>query len=326
MATDDNLIGQEELRRLLTAVLDRGTISHAILLSGPAGSGKKSWGRLLAKTLLCRERTAAEPCLGCQSCLSFNRGNNPGYVNLRPEGKKLKTEQVKAVKEGFYLAGGIKVCLVEDADNMTAEAASSLLKILEDPPAGLTFILLAEKLGKLPDTIVSRCQSYFLRPLAAEELAVFLEQHHGLAAEKAVLVARISGGLPGYALELAVDESLDDRIAEARSLAYNLAVSKNPAHHLLGWAGQLALQEDIFPVLRLLAMIYRDGLLMNLCRSGDQLSLREQPLIWLEKIRPDGLEDAVLLINQAVYEMAATNVNRRLLLEKTLIMLQRRLS
>lgn len=326
MSNAENLLGQEELRCLLTAALESGKITHAILLSGPAGSGKKSWGRQLAKTLLCQKRTGAEPCLKCQSCLSFERDNNPGYTNLRPDGKKLKTEQVKAVKESFYLAGSIKVCLIEEADKMTAEASSSLLKILEDPPAGLTFILLAEQPGQLPDTIVSRCQSYYLRPLPAKDLAGFLEKEKGLAAEKAALVARISSGLPGYALELVADPALDERIAEARTLAYNLAVGRNPVHHLLGWAEQLALKEDLLPVLELLAMIYRDGLMQNLCRSGDQLQSHEQPLIWLEKIMPGDLEEAIILINQAVYELTATNVNRRLLLEKTLILLQRRLT
>ncbi|MBM4236594.1 MAG: hypothetical protein FJ152_09025 [Firmicutes bacterium] len=321
-----NLIGQEELRRLLTSTLESGKITHAILLRGPAGSEKRSWGRQLAKTLLCQERTTTEPCLKCQSCLSFDRDNNPGFTNLKPDGKTLKTEQVKAIKESFYLTGSIKICLIEEADKMTAEASSSLLKILEDPPAGLTFILLVEQPGQLPDTIVSRCQSYYLRPMPTEELARFLEQEKGMATEKAALVARISSGLLGYALELAADQSLDERIAEARTLAYNLAVGKNPVHHLMGWAEQLALKEDLLPVLELLAMIYRDGLMQNLCRSGDQLQSREQSLIWLEKLMPGDLEEAILLLNQAVYELVATNVNRRLLLEKTLILLQRRLT
>jgi hypothetical protein len=79
-------------------------------------------------------------------------------------------------------------------------------------------------------------------------------------------------------------------------------------------------------VLELLAMIYRDGLMQNLCRSGDRLQTREQALIWLEKIMPGDLEEAILLLNQAIYELAATNVNRRLLLEKTLLLMQRRLT
>lgn len=326
MLNAEYLIGQEELRRLLSAALESGKITHALLLNGPAGSGKKSWGRLLAKTLLCQDRTTAKPCLKCQSCHSFDRGNNTGFTHLKPDGKKLKTEQVKAVKESFYLSGSLKICLIEEAEKMTAEASSSLLKILEDPPAGLTFILLAEHPGQLPDTIVSRCQSYYLRPLPAQELAGFLEQKQGLTADQAALVARISSGLPGYALKLAADPSLDERIAEARTLAYNLAVGRNPVHQLLGWAEQLALKEDLLPVLELLAMIYRDGLMQNLCRSGDQPQPRDQSLIWLEKIMPGDFEEAILLLNQAVYELTVTNVNRRLLLERTLIMLQRRLT
>ncbi len=326
MTTVANMVGQKELRRLLTAAFTGGKVSHALLLIGPTGSGKKSWGRLLAKALLCHERTGAEACGECQSCRSFDRNNNPGYVSLKPDGTKLKTEQVKAVKRNFYLAGNAQVCLIEEAEKMTAEASSSLLKIFEEPPAGLTFILLVDEARRLPDTIVSRCQSYYLRPLAAKELAGLLERERGVSAEKAALLARISMGLPGHALALAADTTLDERIVEVKSLAYNLAVGRAPIYQLLGWADQLAQKEDLLPALELLAMIYRDGLMRNLCRSGDLVQPREQPLNWLEKIMPGDLEEAILLLNQVVHELETTNVNRRLLLEKTLILLQRRLT
>jgi DNA polymerase III subunit delta' len=322
----DQLVGQEEMRRLLEGALINDKISHAVMLVGPAGSGKKSWGRLLARALLCPNRRGAEACLKCRSCIAFDTGNHPDYFILRPDGRRLKTAQIRSIKAGFFLSGSNKVCLIERAETVTAEAAASLLKILEDPPDGLTFILLAEQSRVLPDTILSRCQSFYLQPLPAEKLAGLLRRNKNLEDEKALLLARISAGLPGIALRLADDETLDERIEEARSLAYKLAVGRDSVHQLLGWADQLAQKEDLVPLLELLTMIYRDGLMQNLCRGGDQPELPDQPLIWLEKIAPAALEEAVLLINKSVYEMLATNVNRRLLLEKTLLLLQRRLT
>jgi DNA polymerase III subunit delta' len=320
------LVGQDELRSLLTAAFTNNRIGHALMLIGPAGSGKKSWGRILAKTLLCKERSGVEACLKCHSCRSFDSGNHPGYYPLKPERQKLKTEQIRAVKESFFLAGSKKVCLIEEADKMTAEASSSLLKILEDPPDGLTFILLVEKTRLLPDTIISRCQSYYLRPLDVDELAAILNREKDLPVEKALLLARISAGVPGLALALADDEAFDERIEEAKTLAYNLAISRNPVHQLLNWAEQLARKDDLLAVLELLAMIYRDGLMQNLCRSGDRFQPQQTPLVWLEAIMPGDLEEAVLLLDKAVFEIYSTNVNRRLLLEKTLLALQRRFS
>ncbi len=325
MVKISQLAGQDELRSLLTSAFNSNKIGHALMLIGPAGSGKKSWGKVLAKALLCGARSGAEPCQECGSCRSFESGNHPGFFPLKPEKQKLKTEQIRSVKESFYLAGSRKVCLIEEADKMTAEASASLLKILEDPPPGLTFILLVEKIGLLKDTIISRCQHYYLRPLDTDQLAGILVREKNLPVEKATLLARISAGLPGHALRLADDETLDERIEEANILAYNLAVSRNPVHQLLNWAEKLAQNEDLIAVLEFLTMIYRDGLMQNLCRSGDRLQ-PQQPLIWLETIMPGDLEEAVLLLNNTVFELNSTNVNRRLLLEKTLIELQRRLT
>jgi DNA polymerase III subunit delta' len=326
VSVDEQLIGQEEMLSLLKASLINDKLSHAIMLNGPAGSGKKSWGRWLARSLLCPERQEASACLQCQSCRSFAADSHPDYFVIKPDGRKLKTAQIRNVKASFYLAGSKKVCLIEQADLMTAEACASLLKILEDPPADLTFILLTEQTRNLPDTIISRCQNYHLLPLPVDELAGLLCRNENLPPEKAQLLAIISAGLPGAALRLAADQDFDQRIEEARSLAYKLAVGSDPVIQLLNWAEQLAQKEDLLPILELLAMIYRDGLMQNLCRRGDRPDQLEQPSAWLEKIAPKGLEAAVLLLNQCACELLSTNVNRRLLLEKTLIMLQRRLT
>ncbi len=326
MPVEEQLIGQEEMLRLLKGSLINDQLSHALMLIGPNGSGKKSWGRWLARTLLCLNRQGASACLQCRSCRSFETGSHPDLFLIKPEGRNLKTAQIREVKANFYLAGSKKVCLIEQAEQMTAEACAALLKILEDPPTGLTFILLTEQTRDLPDTIISRCQSYYLLPLPVAQLAELLRRNKDLTSEKALLLAKISAGLPGAAFRLAADPGFDQRIEEARSLAYKLAVGRDPIIQLLGWAEQLAQKEDLLPVLELLAMIFRDGLLQNLCRSGDRPDQFEQSSVWLEKVAPTSLEAAVLLLNQCACALLSTNVNRRLLLEKTLILLQRRLT
>lgn len=326
MEIEKKIVGQPELRLLLDAALNNGKLSHALMLIGPAGSGKRSWGRQLARAILCPQRSGAEPCRQCRSCRSFASGSHPGYFQLKPAKRRLKTEQIREVKEHFYLAGGAKVCLIEQAETLTAEACAALLKILEEPPAGLTFILLVEQPRQLPDTILSRCQCYYLRPLAAEELTGLLVGEKEITYEKASLLARISAGLPGYAYMLAEDDALDEKIEEASNIAYKLAVGQDSVSQLFNWAEQLAQRDDLALLLELMAMIYRDGLMQNLCRSGDRPGQFDPPRGWLESIMPGRLEEAVLELNRALGELNATNVNRRLLLEKTFIVLQRRLN
>ncbi len=322
----DQLIGQDELRRQLAVALDSNRLSHAVLLTGPSGSGKTIWGRLLSQAIFCPDRRGLQPCMVCSSCRHFVSGNHQEFYYLEPEKRKLKIEQFRAVREWFYLGSEKKVCLIDKAETMTAETTSSLLKILEEPPFGLTFILLAEHPRALFDTILSRCQRYTLQLLSCQDISELLTRNGRADGDKADLLARLSGGLPGYAFKMADDESFDERLIEAKSLAYNLSLGRDSAHQLLIWAASLADRDDLIYLLELMALLYRDGMMQMLCRRGDYHQGNEEPLNWTESICPARLEEAVMLINKAVYEMAATNVNRRLLMEKMLIMLQRRLS
>ena len=187
-----------------------------------AGSGKRTWGTALAQALLCSERVGAEPCLHCLSCRQFQSGNHPLFINLEPRGRQLKVKQIREVRHSFYLEGGNTVCLIHQAEKMTAVACSSLLKILEEPPPGLHFILLSAEPGRLLATIL-RCQRFTLHPLSNEEITDILIEKTALSPAAAVLMARLSGGLPGKALALAVDETFKQRLAGAASLVRALA-------------------------------------------------------------------------------------------------------
>lgn len=320
-----DLIGQHELRQMLTMALTGNRFSHAILITGPAGSGKKSWGMALSQAVLCRERLELEPCMTCQSCRSFMHGNHPDFFLIKPDGRRIKIEQLRSIRENFFLQGSKKVCLIEQAEMMTAESASSLLKILEEPPPGLHFVLLAEQPKLLFDTIVSRCQRYSLHPLNINETIDLLNKKIKIPYEKAAIIARISGGLPGYAFTLAGDEEFEKRFNEAKTLAYNLATGRDSAFQLISWAATLVEREDLRLLLEMVCLLYRDGLLQNLCRGGDNYLSPSESTNWTETVAPLDLEEAVLLINETMEQLNRTNVNRQLLLEKMFIMLQRRL-
>ncbi len=310
------LVGQQDLRSLLLRTLDCEKLSHAVLLTGPHGSGKKSWGKALSMAILCPYCDKGEPCMKCFSCRSFLNSNHSSYFELVPDGRNIKIEQIRSIRENFYLQGSKKVCLVDQAEAMTAEASSSLLKILEDPPPDLHFILLASHSRLLFDTILSRCQRYNVRPLKSSEVNDLLLEHKEISAEKAAVIARISGGLPGYAFKLAEDEYFEKRFEEAKTLAYNLTTGCDSAFQLLAWALYLSEQEELTNFLEFLCMFYRDGLIQKLYSGG--------PDDWLKNVDSSCLEDVVMLLNNVIYEINTTNVNSRLLLEKMLILLQRR--
>jgi len=320
------LAGQHELRHALSGALVDNKMGHAVLLAGPPGIGKKCWGKSLAQAILCPCRSDAEPCGQCNSCLQFSSGNHPDYFTVCPDGRSIKIEQLRSLRRFFYLSGSKKVCLIEQAEMMTAEACSSLLKILEEPPAGLHFILLADQPQLLFDTILSRCRRYNLQPLAQEEIRELLVKQKGIDDEKAQLLARLSGGLPGYALDLEDDSEFKKRYEEAKTLAFNLATSRDSAHQLLSWAAYLADRGDLIAFLELFCLFYRDGLVGRLCRSENMVTWPIQQSAWADRTSLAELENVILLINKTVFELTATNANRRLLLEKMLILIQRRLT
>ncbi len=322
----EQLQGQDQLRRSLTEELSAGTISHAVLLTGPSGSGKRSWGTALARALLCPERRSAEPCQQCLSCRQFDSGNHPGFFYLEPKSRKIKIEQIREIRGRFYFEGANRVCLINQADQMTAEACSSLLKILEDPPQGLYFILLAEQARQLFSTIVSRCRRFSLQPLRAEEITLILKQSGVVQPEKAALVVRLCKGLPGLALQMVQDPAFEERLQQAALLAGQLAMGKLTVQEILEQAAVLAEREDLTAFLELLYLYYRDGLIRKFCRSESLRAYPVQLSSCAVDISPDALEQALDLIHSTLKELMFTNVNRRLTVEGMLIQLQRRFS
>lgn len=317
------LTGRDELRLSLTRLVNTGRLSHAVLLTGPAGGGKYSWGRALARAILCREPAGGDACLQCISCRQFDSGNHPDYFLIEPEGRNIKIEQVRSLRTAFHLLGGKKVCLIKKAEAMTAEASSSLLKVLEEPPEGLYFILLAEQAQLLFETILSRCQHYHLEPLDRTEIQGLLMDAKGLSSEKAALLARLSRGIPGRAYELAEDEAFDRRFEEAETLALSLLSGSDSAYHLLAKAAELAERDDLLPFLDLLCYAFRDCLVLHFCSSDQLLIDPGRPALRQSEGAAGELENTIGLINNTVHELTATNVNRRLLLEKMLILMQR---
>ncbi len=321
-----HLVGQDDLRSALKGSLARGETGHATLFTGPAGSGKKSWGTALARALLCSRTINGEACLSCLSCRSFPEEKNPAFLLVQPKGKSLKIEQFREARPFFQLTGMRRVCLIENASSMTAPAASSLLVTLEEPSDELFFILLADRADLLFSTIHSRCRHYRLKAMKPGEItAVLRGAGHG-SHERLDVIARISGGLPGRALKAAGDPDFESRLSMATELAENLAGGSKPLTEYLDIAEDLSARDDLPEVLQILAVLLRE-LLVRAYGSSEELRLSPG---WnpagLQRVNLSGLEEAVIIINSALKDLATINVNRRLLVLSTIVLIQRRLA
>ena len=204
------VVGHEWAVALLRSSLSAGRVAHAYLLSGPPQIGKRTLALALAQALNCAEPDA--PCGRCSSCQKIARGIHPDVRLIAAEGAggNIKIEQVRALQHEAVLApyeGRYRVFIVRQMEQATLEAANSLLKTLEEPSAQVILILTAVHSESLPRTIVSRCQHLGLRPVAAAVIEEMLRDK-GIAPAQAQLLARLSGGRLGWALQAAEDELL----------------------------------------------------------------------------------------------------------------------
>ena len=162
------LSGNERVKEQLSRQeRDRG-LSHAYIVSGPAGSGKHTLAQLLAAGMLCTA-PGEKPCGRCVSCLKVQKGLHPDVSVIAgpEEGKPITVDQVRALRSDAYIRpneGGRKIYLLEGADQMNASAQNALLKLLEEGPRFAAFLLLARNSGALLETVRSRCEEIPLLP------------------------------------------------------------------------------------------------------------------------------------------------------------------
>jgi DNA polymerase-3 subunit delta' len=219
--------GHDRIVESLRIGLREGRLPHALLLVGPRGIGKYSFARKLAQALLCEAHPdhALDPCEACPGCLQVMAGTHPDFIEARrPEDKhELPISVIRELCDQFALKparGARKVAIVDDADDLNAEASNAFLKTLEEPPPGSLLILVGTSAELQLETVVSRCQVLRFDPLSESEIAaLLLEKGTARDAAEAARLAALAEGSLSRALGLAdaelerVRRSLIDEIA-----------------------------------------------------------------------------------------------------------------
>lgn len=185
------------------------TPPQSLLLYGEQGIGKSILVDQLVAGILCQGLTETQlPCGLCQSCRWLASGFHPDLYSLQPQGGTLeiKVDEVRKIHHFAQLTPetGRKIVVIKSADRLNINAANSLLKVLEEPPAELYFILESSAMERLPITVRSRCQSdYIASPTSAEALQFLTEAtHHSALPQDLTLLLAVSLNAPLSALEL----------------------------------------------------------------------------------------------------------------------------
>ena len=197
----DDVVGQSHITDTLKRQVATGRLSHAYLFTGTRGTGKTTCAKILARAVNCEHPVDGNPCNQCPSCLGIENGSILDVLELDAASNN-GVDQVRALRdEAVYTPAAVRkrVYIVDEVHMLSTAAFNALLKILEEPPEHLMFILATTELHKVPATIKSRCQQFAFKRILpgdiARRLSYVAEQEGiGLTAEGAALLARLADG------------------------------------------------------------------------------------------------------------------------------------
>ena len=214
------ILGNEEIKKILENSIKTQKISHSYMFIGQSGIGKFMMAKELAKAVLCQGEQ--KPCDNCEACVKFDGENNPDIQIIdETEEKSIKTETIKEMIKAVYekpIASSKKVYIINDSQKMTKEAQNSLLKTLEEPPEYVVIILITENENLLLNTIKSRCTKIKFNSLTDNEIIKILKEKYDYN-EISENILEVAGGSVTHALTAMGKENI---FGEIKTIFLNL--------------------------------------------------------------------------------------------------------
>lgn len=313
----DKIVGHSLIVTLLRRVARSERVGHAYLFIGQRGVGKYTSAKAFASHILCLSNEG--PCGECESCRLLASSSNPDFVEIAPAGQSFRISQIRELNRLCLLRPSIgtrRVYILHNVEKLTADAANSFLRTLEEPPSHVTFVLLADTQDVI-STILSRCQVFRFPSLTCEETLAVVRTSVILPEEEAERIAKRGLGSPGDALSM-VGSAQRSAISMAEELAY-----KWPCLDIedkLSWMKRL--EEDrneLAVVIEYLSVWVRDVMLFKLglhesIVSGHSEEIRRQAQV----------ADIASLLSRwqslaSLQFKMRSNVNRKLVIDELLL-------
>ena len=319
-----DILGHEQIKEHFQNAAATGKVSHAYILSGEEGMGKKTLANAFAMTLLCEEG-GREPCMQCHACKQVLSGNHPDLIYVTHEkpgsiGVDDVREQINDTIMIRPYSSYYKIYIVDEAEKMTVQAQNALLKTIEEPPSYAVIILITTNQEAFLPTILSRCVQMKLKPLKDFTIKSYLTQNLHIAEKDADICAAFARGNLGKAIHLASSDEFRELFQKVMVLVKN--VGTMDISMLLDCIREMKEQNfDIGEVLDLMQLWYRDVLMFKVTKDMNLLIFKDEYKMINEtgeKVDYAGLEAILAAIDTARTRLNA-NVNMELAMELLLL-------
>jgi DNA polymerase-3 subunit delta' len=269
-----DVIGHSMAIDLLQRAIRQERVSHSYLFLGNEGIGRKRVALQFAKALNCLEKVpeGADACDRCTSCRKIDHANHPDVLLIEPEGQTLKVDRVRQMQKDLVYRpyeGRRRVCILDAADRMAPNMSNTLLKTLEEPPLHSVIVLLAKNPRLLLPTILSRCQPIRFHPLPIPLVSKWLVERKGLKEAQAHLLASLSEGSPGKALEIQKEV---EEIPREDLLKDWVGMKSIPFEKRESWADSFSSRrESLILILEIVRTLLRDLAVLKSLKNRSRL-------------------------------------------------------
>ena len=320
MGSFKDVVGHKDILKYISSVVENNRVSHAYILNGERGSGKKMLANLFAMTLLC-ETGDNEPCGKCHSCKQAESGNHPDIIRVTHEKPNsisvddIRTQVNNTVDIKPY-QGPYKVYIIPQADMMTPQAQNAILKTIEEPPSYAVFLLLTENAETLLPTINSRCVMLKLRNIKDTLIKKYLMENLEIPDYKADMCTAFAQGNMGRAIMLANSDHFNEIREEAVQLLKH--ISEMELNEIVAAVKNISVYKlEITDYLDIIMIWYRDVLLYKATKEIDKVVFKDQLQSIKEQARKSSYEGIELILESLEKAKARlkANVNFDLVME-----------
>lgn len=320
MGSFKDVVGHKNIIDYIMNAVREDKVSHAYILNGARGSGKRMLATLFAETLLC-EKKGETPCGKCHSCIQADSGNHPDIIRVQHEKpNSISVEDIRTQVNNDIMIkpyqGPYKIYIIPEADLMTPQAQNALLKTIEEPPEYAVLFLLTENAEQLLPTITSRCVMLKLRNIRDTLIKKYLMEKLEVPDYKADMCTAFAQGNMGRAIMLANSEHFNEIRDEAVQLLkyiHDMEISE-----IVKAVKRISVYKlEVNDYLDIIMIWYRDVLLYKATKDVEKVVFKDQISSIKEQAKKSSYEGIELILESLEKAKARlrANVNFDLVME-----------